>query len=372
MQSPTSTSPTSTRSASPTIRTAAIAFTLLLSALPPVDARGPSVDGPLTTHKQGKPYPDGGVLFGAPPDDVSSLAHAGPSVELRSTIIAEFEIAGGFVRFVDEGESVSTIIKGGRGTFEAVAGARTVGQLFDIVAPAGASVPAEIAPFRHEPLYDLIAGRGTASGATTFEEEFEFGADDWAEGCAGDGVSLWQDAFENWHGFQLGDDDFFSTTNHWDFGGGIVNDAHGYFGTLDEVWFGVCMVDGVLSAVEMERRYYDFCDGAGCGNWGPIGGTYALIAPGERYLYHNHSIYSPLRRGVVNSIGDANVTGWEYFISGAGSDTFDPDDQFQAAKSEACSALACAGRISEVGTVCDKGSDGILYCDTIVITEPSE
>ncbi len=283
-----------------------------------------------TLNQNMKTFPVDGVLFGTPPQDLRSTNLKYQVAESDSAIIAEFELEGGFIRFIDEGDSqVSTLIKGGYKTFKAIADAGTVGELFQKVAPKNAEMPELIQMAQLEPLTELKA-IGGSSHSPTLEQEFEVGDDDWADGCAGDSLAQWTTAFNSWVGLLWGDKSF-STSDHWSLGFGTVNNVYGYYGTIDEVWFAACMVEGVVAGVQMQRRYYSYCDVNGCGNWGPIAGTDALIGPGERYMYHNHSHYSPLRRVEIDSIGNAQYTGWEYFISGAGLDTFAPDDQYQSA-----------------------------------------
>ena len=271
------------------------------------------------------PYPANGVVFGTPPEDDGDLVFVVPEEQLGPPIIAEYEVSGGFVRFVNENNSVSTIVKGDRSTFDLIAKARTIGELFELVAPTRTSMPKEIAAARDEPFDGFVISNGSANGKT-LESELEHGDDDWAEGCSGDSINLWEDNFNNWHGFFFGDDSF-STTDYWDFGTGSINPVYGFFGLLDEIWAGVCEVSGGVTDVRMQHRTFDFCDSQGCGNWEWIQGTEAVIGDGERYLYHNHSIYSALRRIKISSIGQANYSGWKYFISGAGTDTFEPDEQ---------------------------------------------
>jgi len=308
---------------------------------PPLLSRSVLKDiGSLTSEPRGNPFPDGGVLFGEPPEDEWSLNFGAPTVEPRSNIIAEYEVGDGFVRFLDEGDSVSTIVKGGFETFKSISGASTVGELFDMVAPKSTSIPVEIAKVINEPLEAMVAAGGIAEGPT-LEHEFTFGDDDWANGCARDAVDQWEIQFNNWHGPLGWADDRFSTTGYYDFGPGVIDDLTlwGYFGNLDEIWFGVCIVQGGRAWVQME--HYTGIGNAGgtplpsggysYGTWRTTKGTKAYLAPGERYLYHNHSIYSALRRGVIDPWTVIDQDGWELFISGAGSDAFDPDDQLQSA-----------------------------------------
>lgn len=281
------------------------------------------------------PFPTDGVLFGEPPADHGQYLAIGRDAAQRNetidpAILAEYEVGSGFVRFIDEGDSVATVIKGDKRTFRAAAEADTLGELFEAVAPPRTRMPAPIAEAEHEPI-DALAGLSRSQGFS-LENELIVGEDDWANGCDDQEFNSWESSFGAWHGFIFGNGTF-SLSEHY-VGGASVPNQYGYFGTMDEIWFGVCMVEGIVAAVDMERRIYStgFPDGEGgfeYGAWAPIAGTDALIGPGERYLYHNHSHYGPLRRSRLDSIGNANVTGWEYFISGAATDTFAPDDQYK-------------------------------------------
>ena len=320
------------RSATPTplvtrsLAAVALAAGLLLSATGPAQAARLAVDG------QPRPFPEDGVLFGEPPARGEAYAvYQPPADRTTSSVLAEFEVGGGMVRFVDEGDGVATVIAGDRDTFAAVAEAETVAQLFKAVAPPRTAMPAAVAEVGDERI-DTLAWLGRQAGFT-FDDELLVGEDDWADGCAGDSFDQWESGFGAWHGFLWGSD-VFSVSDHYA-GGATVGDLNGYFGTLDEIWFGTCLVEGIVSSVQMERRVYDigFPDGEGgflYGAWAPIAGTEANLSPGQRYLYHNHSIYSSLRRSEIRSIGSAGYTGWEYFISGAAADGFEPDDQYQA------------------------------------------
>ncbi|MCB1917465.1 MAG: hypothetical protein KDG52_17355 [Rhodocyclaceae bacterium] len=304
---------------------------VMIVLLPPLYAlRASGADVIVVPLPGGKAYPADGVLFGTPPADDAVVEAQALASAAREAIIAEYEVAGGLVRFVDEGDSVSTVVKGGARTFEVVATARTVGDLFVRVAPIGSVMPRRIAEVRKRPLDRLVAIGDGAEGPT-LDNEVSKDEDDWAEGCSGDAIGLWQGAFEDWHGFLVLDDDTFSTSTHWDFGFGMANDAVGYFGSVDEIWLAVCMVSGVASQVQIEHRIYSTCDavpgGWACGSWAPVVGTTATLSAGERYRYHNHSIYSGLRRAEIVSIGNDDIYGWQYFVSAAGDDSFAPDEQ---------------------------------------------
>jgi hypothetical protein len=120
--------------------------------------------GSLTSEPRGNPFPDGGVLFGEPPEDEWSLHFGAATVEFRSKIIAEYEVGDGFVRFLDEGDSVSTIVKGSFETFKVISEAGTVGELFDMVAPKSTSISIQIAKVINEPLEAMVAAGGIADG----------------------------------------------------------------------------------------------------------------------------------------------------------------------------------------------------------------
>lgn len=266
------------------------------------------------------------VLFGTPPDDDIIRELANLSNDSESRTIAEYDVAGGWVRFVDEGDSVSTIVKGGRETFAIVAGAGTVGELFYSAAPKGTTMPWEIANVSRESLDMVLTAEGHAGGPT-LEQEFEYGYDDWSDGCSADEQELWESHFHDWHG-PWTENFAFSTTDFWDFGSEPIGNAYGYFGNLDEIWFAVCSMNHFGSTqIHMEQLVVSPCENSVCGIWEQIPGTSATLGSGERYLYHNYSIYSPFRRSSINPIG-SKLTGWKYFISGAGSDSFLPDDQW--------------------------------------------
>jgi hypothetical protein len=186
-------------------------------------------------------------------------------------------------------------------------------------------MPWEIARVSHEPLDRLIGVSGDAEGPT-FEQEFKFGHDDWADNCSVDALDLWEFRFRDWHGLLTGEDAF-STTDFYDFGTGSIGKAYGYFSNMDEIWFAVCKVTWGYAHVRMEQLVDTPCNGSTCAAWESVPGTFAVLGLSERYLYHNHSIYSPRRRGSIESLGENENAPWQYFISGAGMDAFEPDDQ---------------------------------------------
>ncbi len=274
------------------------------------------------------PFPADGVVFGEPPKDHDVyLALATSAVSTKSEVVAEFDVGSGFVRFIDETDSVSVVIKGDTKTFRAASQASTLGELYVLVAPPHSRMPDPIADDMDEPI-DIATGLRDSAGPTV-DHEFVVGQDSWASGCDPDEFDSWESSFVNWHGFILGD--AFSESEHYISGDELVA-LHGYFGTRDEVWFGVCMVQGKFSNVEMQRRIYgNEENGIVSAIWGAIPGTAAELMAGERYLYHNHSHYGPLRRSQVVPHGHAtHYNTYEYFISGAAKDVFAPDDQESA------------------------------------------
>jgi len=260
------------------------------------------------------------------------------SAPVVAQVIATFETDGGKITFIDEGTSVSTVLIGSKAVFKLAENSDSLAALYRAVAPRGESVPNAILvsdATREREGRELVFGGGTTAGPT-ISEDFEEGDDDWANGCASDSINEWTEGFEEWSddgNFIINPNDF-SHSAMYDLGKGTVGDLNGYFGTLDSIWYGACFVDGVVSSIQMEYRNFSICfaspTGWQCGIWSPIAGTQAILSPGERYLYHNHSTYSPLRRGSISSIGNANITGWKYFVSGAATDNFAADDWFQA------------------------------------------
>lgn len=259
---------------------------------------------------------------------------------VEAQVLGSFDVAGGKITFIDEGESVATVLAGGDAVFRTAHRAQSLADLYLTVAPRGERVPEAILVAdrdREARGHELVFGGGPAAGQL-FSEDFEVGEDDWAEGCAWDSLEQWTAGFEDWSddgNFVVGPNDFSSSTMH-DYGE-TVGDINGYFGNLDSIWFGVCFSNGVTSSIQMQYRDFDTCYASGtsstgfeCGVWSPIPGTDALLSPGDRYLYHNHSTYAPLRRGNIDSIGTAQYTGWQYFVSGAATDNFAADDWFQA------------------------------------------
>jgi hypothetical protein len=265
------------------------------------------------------------VLFGSPPDESILAEYDGYVFDRESRVIAEYEVGDGWVRFVDEGDSVATVIKGDSDTFGVVSGAGTVGELFYLVAPRGEQLPRRLAEVDHEPLDKLVSVADSAEGPT-LEQEFDTGFDDWADGCSADAFDLWTSNFQAWHGWLSGDEAF-SATDFWDFGTGSGGRFNGYFGNQNQVWFGVCQLNFTFANVSMEQRVYVPCDDSICATWEAIPGTSATIGFRERYLYHNHSIYAPSRRGSID-LGYSNNTPRQYFISGAARDSFAPDGQW--------------------------------------------
>lgn len=255
-------------------------------------------------------------------------------------VIGTFETDGGKITFIDEGTSVSTLLVGSNAIFKLAERSDSLAALYQAVAPRSEPVPNVILVAdanREREGRELVFGGGTTA-APTISEEFEVGDDDWAMGCASDSLYEWTEGFDKWSdvGNSIVGPDDFSHSDMYNLGKGTVGDLNGYFGTLDSIWYGVCFIDGVVSTIQMEYRDYSICyasptpTGWQCGTWSLITGTQAILSPGERYLYHNHSKYSALRRGSITSIGTANFMGWKYFVSGAATDNFAADDWYQA------------------------------------------
>jgi hypothetical protein len=283
---------------------------------------------------QATPFPDDGIIFGRAPTDGEFYTRqqldgaTRNDRRIEAEILAEFDVGSGMVRFLDEGDSVSTVIVGDKSTYRQIVDATTVGELFEAVAPPRTTMPAPVAEHR-DAAVDILAGLGVSRGQV-FENELIHEDDDWADECDDEEFDAWKSGFEGWAKLAVPGSFEFRQHRHFETEAAEVGNLHGYFGTVDEIWFGLCVVNGLFAIVDMERRGYDVVYGGEdgwVGNWVKIGGTDAMVHPGERYLYHNHTHYGPLRRVTIDSFGTAEYSGWEYFISGAGSDRFAPDDQ---------------------------------------------
>ncbi len=319
------------RSISRSVTAIALVLGLLLSLVSAANAA--IIKAPGGDSDQGQPFPDDGIVFGEAParneiylpvrDTVLSKIRDRSSVQTE--ILAEFDVGGGMIRFLDEGDSVSTVIVGGPKTYRAVAEATNLGELFEAVAPARTVMPTPVAQHSHVPV-DIL-GELDHSRGPQFDNSMVVEDDDWADGCDDEEYDAWKNGFAGYVG---GGALEFNVSKHFQTDDATAPNLYGYFGTLDEIWLGVCMVDGLMTRVEMEKRTYNVIYGGEdgyVGDWDGIDNTEAYIYPGERYLYHNHTHYGPLRRANIEPFGSAQYTGWEYYISGAAADSFEPDDQ---------------------------------------------
>ncbi len=305
-----------------------VAVGLLAAAAPSVGAVPLAGDGPAPS-----PAPNDGVLFGDPSAGTRYVVFDQPTTSPENhKIVAQYRVGTGFVRFVDEGDSVSTIIKGDRRMFSLLADARTVGNLFELAAPPNEEMPPELEAISDDVIDELVADQDKETQGIELESELSASTDDWADECDEDEHEQWRDSFNDWHdvGPVLAGDDFIYQ-EHLALGAD-PDPVFGYYSTLDEIWLGVCMVKGTIGVVEIDR--YSFTnmapDGQGWGSWQTIVSTSLNLSPGERYLNHNHSHYGPMRRAEIRTIGEAGITGQEFFISAAGQDTFAPDDQLSS------------------------------------------
>jgi hypothetical protein len=271
-----------------------------------------------------EPAPERRVLFAPPPTP------ADPVAPLTTELVAEFAAEGGMVRFVDEGDVVSTVVAGPPALFRRVGRAQTLRDLYLDLAPPGAEVPEAIAAAGEAPAPGLRFVAPKAAGPTT-SSVFEVDEDDWAGGCDDGEYDQWIANFEAWHDvLAVSGAGGFAVSDHIEFEPGPAEDVFRYFGKRDEIWFAVCSVSSTsptVSQVMIQWWDQDWFGGPGAGGeWQTLPAFTAAIDSGQRYLYHNASWYTPFRRARIHPVGEAQFTGFEYFVSAAGRNTSEADE----------------------------------------------
>ena len=275
------------------------------------------------------------TVFTAPVkgDEEASVRYAEPARHLGTFTIPSSQ---GRITFIDETPLAKTpsisIVVVENSWFSTLAEAKHRGasalDLFMEFAPPRTTIPERLKLYADLLRTGDVSGSAEAKTTSTLRlhgasDQPVEGPDTWGAGnCTV--KEDWDAGFSNWvTSFPFGFAGFGGSSK-------LVNIAdhetvYSDLGFNDAIWVGVCLKFGGRYFVQMEYKNGD-------GDWKKIDGQTQLpLHPGERYLYHNFSPYTPQRRLAVEHQKkdwiprENNSDNSTAFISGMWKDNFAPD-----------------------------------------------